>query len=223
MQNYYSQKLSANRLQRCYEIAPARVRQYLNAEIEFVLERIKSEDRVLELGCGYGRLLKKILGKAKTVVGIDTSQESIELAKEYLGDGNSCRFLEMDAADLSFRNGEFDLVFCIQNGISAFHVDPHRLFREAIRVTRKGGRVLFSSYSEKFWQHRLHWFRLQAEQGLVGEIDERATGNGVIVCKDGFTATTVSARAFLSLAGAFPVAAKIYEVDDSSLFCEMKV
>ncbi|MFQ5629752.1 MAG: class I SAM-dependent methyltransferase [bacterium] len=195
----------------------------MNAEIDFVLERIKPEDRVLELGCGYGRVLKSILKKAETVVGIDTSRESLAMAKAYLGYAKSCRLVEMDAVDLRFENHEFDLVFCIQNGISVFHVDPHRLFQEAIRVTRPGGRVLFSSYSEKFWQHRLHWFRLQAQEGLVGEIDEQATGNGVIVCKDGFTATTVSVEEFLALAAAFQVEAKIYEIDDSSLFCEMRV
>ena len=46
----------------------------------------------------------------------------------------------------------------------------------AVDVTRPGGRVLFSSYAEAFWDHRLAWFRLQAREGLLGEIDEAATG-----------------------------------------------
>jgi hypothetical protein len=50
--------------------------------------------------------------------------------------------------------------------------------------------VLFSSYSPRFWDPRLEGCRIQAEHGVVGEIDEDATGNGVIVCKDGFTAAT---------------------------------
>jgi hypothetical protein len=32
-QEYYSEKLSAERLKKCYDIAPSRVRQYLDAEI----------------------------------------------------------------------------------------------------------------------------------------------------------------------------------------------
>ncbi|MBM3294057.1 MAG: hypothetical protein FJY82_05975 [Candidatus Aminicenantes bacterium] len=83
------------------------------------------------------------------------------------------------------------------------------------------GRLLFSSYSEKFWPHRLEWFRRQAEAGLLGEIDESRTGDGTIVCKDGFTATTFGPERFLALARLFPVEARIVEIDESSLFCEM--
>jgi len=42
MQAYYSQKLSADHLRRCYEIAPLRVKRYLEAEIEFVLDKRSS-------------------------------------------------------------------------------------------------------------------------------------------------------------------------------------
>ena len=52
----------------------------------------------------------------------------------------------MDAAALGFRDRVFDVVVCIQNGISAFKVDRRALIAEAIRVTRPGGSVLFSSY-----------------------------------------------------------------------------
>jgi len=41
-EGYYTQKLSGKHLQLCYEIAPPRVKRYLEAEIEFVLKKIKS-------------------------------------------------------------------------------------------------------------------------------------------------------------------------------------
>ena len=34
--SYYSDKLSAEQLRQCYQIAPLRVKQYLNAEIQYV-------------------------------------------------------------------------------------------------------------------------------------------------------------------------------------------
>jgi len=223
MPDYYSEKLSASRLQQCYEIAPPRVQQYLTAEIDFVLERIKPSDRVLELGCGYGRVLRRLLGKAHSVVGIDTSEESLRLARRFIGAVGSCQLYRMNALEMQFKAGEFDVVICIQNGISAFQVEPLALIKEALRVTRQGGLVLFSSYSEHFWENRLAWFKLQAEHGLIGEIDEAASGNGIIVCKDGFRATTVSAADFLRFTAAFNVTIKIYEVDQSSLFCEIQL
>ncbi len=223
MKNYYSQKLSSTTLHKCYEIASPRVKKYLQAEIDFVLKHIKPADKVLELGCGYGRVLQKLIGKARKVAGIDTSKESLRLAREILGKNKSLELYEMNAIDLKFEDGEFDIVFCIQNGISAFHIDKQQLIKEAIRVTRSGGKVLFSSYSNKFWEERLEWFQLQAEHNLIGEIDYEKTGNGVIVCKDGFRATTVSSEEFLSHCSNFNVVSEIVEVDNSSLFCVMKV
>jgi len=116
----------------------------------------------------------------------------------------------------------FDIVVCIQNGISAFHADQKTIFMEALRVCRPGGTVLFSTYAEKFWPHRLEWFRLQAEAGLLGEIDEENTAAGIIVCKDGFTAGTVGPEEFRRLAAGLPATVTLTEVDGSSLFCLMR-
>lgn len=221
MNGYYIEKLSAERLRRCYDIAPQRVGQYLQAELNFVLNKINPSDLVLELGCGYGRIIPSLAQKARWVVGIDTSVSSLRDAQQSLSRTTNCLLLQMDAAQLSFLDRTFDAVVCIQNGISAFHVDQEHLIREAIRVTKHGGTILFSSYSDKFWEYRLDWFRRQSEAGLVGKIDYDKTGNGVIVCKDGFTAFTVGRDRFLALTAGLSVDATIVEVDESSLFCEM--
>jgi ubiquinone/menaquinone biosynthesis C-methylase UbiE len=221
MNGYYSDKLSAERLKKCYAIAPTRVQQYLKAESDHVLKKIKQGDLLLDLGSGYGRTMIEFARKAGFVIGIDTSRPSLLLGKKWCRDVSNCLFLEMDASHLLFLNETFDVVICIQNGISAFKVDERQLINEAIRVTRPGGTVLFSTYSDKFWKERLHWFELQAQAGLLGEIDYEKTGNGVIVCKDGFMATTVSKDKFLALTSGLKVDVKIEEVDESSLFCEM--
>lgn len=223
MENYYTKSLNSNSLRKCYEIAPIRVKQYLEAEIDFVLSKINKNTTVLDLGCGYGRVTKRLLDKAKKVTGIDISKDNIDLAKQLYSDRNKCEFYIMNALNLDFENKSFDLVICIQNGISAIKVSPEELVKEAIRVTKKGGVVLFSSYSEKIWEDRLNWFEIQAKQGLIGEIDYKATKNGNIVCKDGFTATTFTEEDFDKLTSNFNVNTRIYEVDNSSLFCEMIV
>jgi len=155
VQGYYSEKLSAEWLQLCYEIAPPRVKQYLEAEIEFVLDKIRQADVVLELGCGYGRVLQKLVEKAKTVFGIDTSRASLFLVEKTIGKIPSLHLSVMNAVELGFSDRKFDTVIGIQNGISAFKVNKRKLIEEAIRVTRSGGTILFSSYSERFWEDRL--------------------------------------------------------------------
>ena len=220
---YYAERLAAERLRACYELAPARVRAYLDAEIEFILERSSPSALVLELGCGYGRVLQRLASNARAVVGIDTSFPSLSLAREFLGRNASTHLVAMDATRMGFRDGAFDLTACIQNGICAFAVDPLKLFAEAMRVTRSGGIMLFSSYAARFWQDRLEWFELQAAHGLIGPIDYTATGDGVIVCTDGFKATTMSPDGFAALAARLGLSAGIVEVDASSLFCEIRL
>ena len=219
--SYYNDNLSGERLKHAYEIAPARVKRYLKAEVDHVLECVGPGDAVLELGCGYGRIIGRLAAKAGVVVGIDTSLGSIFLGKQELAGLSNCGLVCMNGAHLGFRNRVFDCVVCIQNGISAFHVDKLRLVAEAVRVTRRGGTTLFSTYSERFWDDRLEWFRLQAEAGLVGEIDYQKTGDGTIVCRDGFTATTVRPDEFHRLTREIAADVHLVEVDASSLFCEI--
>ena len=221
MQEYYSEKLAAERLRRCYAIAPLRVRQYLQAEIDYTLTQIPENSSVLELGCGYGRVLEPLTGKAETVVGIDTSLSSLILARKFLLGRANCFLACMNAGRLAFRDNVFDVTICIQNGISAFHIDQRQLIKESLRVTKPGGRVLFSTYSDRFWGERLAWFELQAEAGLIGEIDYGLTGDGDIVGTDGFTATTVSRSQFQELTANLAIEVELVEVDDSSLFCKL--
>ena len=223
MNQYYAQKLSAERLELCYELAPPRVKKYLEAEIDFVVEKIKDNDMVLELGCGYGRIFPKLLKKAGTVLGIDNSFSSLKYAKEKFQTEDSVYLFQMDAVNPGFKDHQFDAVVCIQNGISAFKVNQQKLVEEAIRVTRKGGQVFFSSYFEKFWNHRMEWFQIQSKHNLIGEIDYDKTGNGVIICKDGFKAVTVTKDDFISLTLNTGIVPEIFEVDDSSIFCVLKV
>lgn len=218
-EGYYQDKLSAHRLRQCYEIAPPRVRQYLDAEVAFVLSHIRPADAVLELGCGYGRIMPALARKAAKVVGIDTSAASLELAREFLRDVPTCELRQMDAGAMEFAAASFDLLACVQNGISAFNTDQRGLIREAVRVCKPGGFALFSSYSPKFWAHRLEWFELQVREGLLGEIDYEKTGNGAIVCKDGFTATTVGPECLRELTAGMEAEVQVVEVDESSVFC----
>jgi len=218
---YYKDKLSGTRLLKCYEIASPRIRQYLDAEIQFVLSNLHHTDLVLELGCGYGRVMRAVAPSVSMIVGNDASKESLELAQSYMKPYRNYRIVQMDASSMAFPSFTFEAVFCIQNGISAFGVDKKRLIAEAIKVTKNNGTILFSSYSPKIWEDRLDWFRKQSQAGLLGEIDEEKTHDGTIICKDGFRATTVSDSLFVELFSGFGLDTSIKEVDESSIFCKV--
>ncbi|HVP57314.1 MAG TPA: class I SAM-dependent methyltransferase [bacterium] len=220
MSSYYAENLAGRRLQRCYEVASPRVRQYLEAEIQQVVSLVRPRDAVLELGCGYGRVALRLAETVGSVVGIDTAVESLALARE-LDRGHKCEFMQMDATDLAFGADRFDAVVCVQNGICAFGVDQAVLMSESLRVARPGGLVLFSTYSDRFWQDRLAWFDAQASAGLIGAVDRAQSRDGVIVLEDGFRAGRVTPEGFKALCSCLGREGRITEVDESSVFCEL--
>src|SRR5438552_12990951 len=66
MPGYYTERLAAERLRACYDLAPPRTKAYLEAEIEFVLARTTPSMLALELGCGYGRVLERLSQSARS-------------------------------------------------------------------------------------------------------------------------------------------------------------
>jgi 2-polyprenyl-6-hydroxyphenyl methylase/3-demethylubiquinone-9 3-methyltransferase len=231
--DYYARKLTGERLQRVYEIASPRVQRYLDAEIRHVLARLRATGAtgtVLELGCGTGRVTERLTEVAERVVGIDVAREGLALAREIrrasrvdptAADRGASHYLAMDASALGIADGALDGVVCVQNGMCAFRQDQARLLAEALRVTRAGGTLLFSSYADGFWPHRMAWFEDQAAAGLLGPIDREASRDGVIVCRDGFRSGRLTASEFRALCTRAGVAASIGEVDGSCTFCEI--
>jgi len=215
--NYYAQNLNSQKLFQVYDTKILRVRQYLNKEIDFIQKRLHGSENVLEIGAGYGRILKELSLHAKSFVGIDISEGSIEFGKEYLKELPNVQLAVKDAHKLDFVD-TFDVVLCLQNGLSALKGEPPELIKICIKAMRKGGRAYFSTYSAKFWQHRLAWFREQANKGLLGELDEEQTKDGVIVCKDGFRAVTFTENDFVKFGDSSGCRYEIQEVDESSLF-----
>jgi 2-polyprenyl-6-hydroxyphenyl methylase/3-demethylubiquinone-9 3-methyltransferase len=218
---YYRARLAGERLRRCYEEAPGRIQRYLEAEIEYVGARVEPGSRTLELGCGYGRVLRWLVQTGHRITGIDTAVESLELARRLLAGMTGWTVAAMDAAALGLGADSFDAVVCVQNGICAFRADRRAVFQEAFRVVRPGGLVLFSTYADAFWPERLRWFELQAREGLVGPIDYQATHRGEIVCADGFRSGTLSAIECAALCASHGQP-RVVEVDESSVFFEMR-
>ena len=215
--NYYSQKLNSQKLYQVYDTKIPRVKQYLDNEIDFVRKRLCGTENVLEIGTGYGRILKELSHCAKSFLGIDISEDSIEFGREYLKEFPHIRLETMDAHELDFED-EFDVVLCLQNGLSALKGEALGLVKGCVKALKKGGSAYFSTYSGKYWNWRLAWFEEQADKGLLGKIDKKQTGEGVIVCEDGFRAITFTEKDYVRLGEASGYKYEIQEVDESSLF-----
>lgn len=54
--NYYAEQLNSQMLFQVYDTKIPRIDQYLEEEINRVKKDLKAEDKLLEVGCGYGRI-----------------------------------------------------------------------------------------------------------------------------------------------------------------------
>lgn len=216
MDNYYAEKLNAQKLFQVYDTQIPRIKQYLQEEINFVKNSLTMTQTVLELGAGYGRIVKELAPCCGSITGIDISEENVQLGREYLKEFPNAGMMTMDVHNMEF-DKPFDVILCLQNGLSSMGIDAAELGK-ILQLLAVGGTAYFSTYSANFWDCRLAWFEEQATKGLLGEIDYTQTQNGIIICKDGFKAKTHSPEEFQTMGESLGYPYEVQEVDGSSLF-----
>ena len=216
MGNYYAESLNSQKLFQVYNTAIPRIRQYLEAEIDFVRRHLTGREQVLEVGAGYGRIVRALAPSCAGILGMDISPDSVILGREYLKDFPNADMVEMDVHHMHF-DQSFDVTLCLQNALSAMRADD-QVIQNILGLLSPGGTAFFSTYSANFWAWRIAWFQEQADKGLLGELDLEKTKDGVIVCKDGFRATTQTPEEYEAIGRASGLPYEVTEVDGSSLF-----
>lgn len=107
--------------------------------------KLQKGDRVLDIATGTGivaiEAIKRV-GDEGRVVGIDLSTGPLAIAKRTAGNIRNLQFLEMDAEDLKFLDGSFDVV--LSEFALMFFPDSQKALREMRRVLVKNGRIALS-------------------------------------------------------------------------------
>lgn len=101
--------------------------------------------KVLEVGCGMGEglnFLTRLVDPARAV-GLDISAAAIRRANALLARGDRLTYVEGDAEQLPFADGEFDLVYCCD--VLEHVSDVDKSVGEAARVLKPGGWYLFDT------------------------------------------------------------------------------
>ena len=106
---------------------------------------IQPGERVLEVGVGTGINLS-LYPKNCSVTGIDFSGSMLEKARERAQRKGirNMRLLQMDAGDLKFSDGSFDIVYAPY--LISVVPDPVKVAQEMHRVCRSGGRIIFLNH-----------------------------------------------------------------------------
>lgn len=117
---------------------------------EHLGERIAelAPESVLELACGTGRLTRHMadrLDPAARIVATDVNPAMLLFAQQVIADPR-VEWNTVDAVDLQYADASFDLVV-VQFGVM-FYSDRAKAFREALRVLKPGGRLIFTCWNE---------------------------------------------------------------------------
>ena len=121
------------------------------------------EERVLDLGCGWGTFCWALGPRVAEIVGLDFSRKSIELCEDRLArsaiDGVS--FLCADARDTGLEAESFDLVIGADLVEHLYPNDSEAVVAEAFRVLKKGGRL-------SLWTpHRGHFLEMLKARSIL--------------------------------------------------------
>ena len=148
-------------------------------DVERTIVRLLGQERldnVLDAGTGTGRMLELLAPHIVRGLGIDASPDMLAIARDRLSKagashgqvrrGDVYRLPFPDAGPLS----GFDAV--IYHQVLHFLDDPQAALREAIRVTRPGGRILIADFAP----HALEFLREEHAHRRLGFSDREVQG-----------------------------------------------
>ena len=130
-------------------------RKFFWCDLEFIADHIKNGDKILDYGCGNGRLLEILKDKNIDYTGADVSEKLINLAKLRYPEG--CFIKITSQYSLPFPDDSFNEVV----SVAVFHHFPkehaEKIAREIFRITGTGGRVIATVWN--LWQKKFQRYR----------------------------------------------------------------
>jgi SAM-dependent methyltransferase len=112
--------------------------------------------RMLDFGCGVGRMTRALSPFFSACVGIDVSGKMVELARQFNSDLPHCEFVASASATLPFADATFDFVFSV---LVLQHLPKKSMIlgyiSEFVRVAKDGGVIVFQLTNEVPFRQRI--------------------------------------------------------------------
>lgn len=118
-----------------------------------------NEGRWLEIGCGSGSATRPVLATFPKVrvTALDLSRSYLKVAQENLREFDNVDFVQGDGTALDFKDETFDAVFSVYQLHEMPRAEREKLVREAYRVLRPGGLLLFADSLQRDDDKSLNW------------------------------------------------------------------
>jgi len=100
--------------------------------------------RILDAGCGTGRLAAELADKGATSVALDIHDKMEEYSRQMQNRLRSPFFVRASVENTPFRDESFDIVWC--QGVLSYVDDPISAIRELKRVTSRSGLMYLWMY-----------------------------------------------------------------------------
>lgn len=126
---------------------------------------ITEKDRVLEIGCGFGRSLPELCKNALEVSAVDISQEMINIAKDACPQDN-VSFHVSPSESLPFADGSFDSVVCFAAFDAMYQAEA---LVEINRVSKVGAKILVTGKNDNYFD--------DDSDAMAAEIGARSKGH----------------------------------------------
>lgn len=143
----------------------SQTRQNFWQDLSFIKEYIQENDKILDFGCGNGRLIELIKDKKVDYLGIDVCRKFIKIARQKYPQ-HKFKVIKLNA-DFGFKQErKFDSVFCI----GVFHHFPKGKLRKAILQRLKanlkpGGLLIITVWDLKRPKYKKYF--LENNEGYV--------------------------------------------------------
>lgn len=144
-------------------------RRHAWSEFEFFLPYYKPRFKVLDLGCGNGRLADFLAKKGfAAYTGVDQSKNLLKIAQQK---HPNLRFLQRDMTELSDLSQEWDAVFMIASFHHLPQADQTNVLKQVYGILKTDGYLFMTNwnlYQRRFWRAWLEmiFFRPLGWKGL---------------------------------------------------------
>jgi len=130
---------------------------------------LKPSDRVLELGCGVGRIGHELAPHVAHWEGADISANMLKVARERLAKFSNVGLTELTRSDLkSLPDASFDKAYSIAVFIHMDKEDFYLYLEDLTRVLKPGGLVFFDTWNTS---HPVGWRRFAVELNPFRGVD----------------------------------------------------